>query len=189
MQNSIGGANSGPWDPWLPVVENSRLFAQRRHSARCAPRDVTQQTAGSPPVACTSQGYQGKGEAVVARGQGLGAPHSAPLKMREIKYGLTHVIIRERCGGLQYFGVKALRCFLCSGTAFNTPFGTRCQAHCTSKRPLLSAVRPRKRPTYSDTCPIGPQRARDCAICKRPHAGVVVTQVPGCRLTGAPDCL
>ena len=21
--------NSGPWDPWLPVVENSRLFAQR----------------------------------------------------------------------------------------------------------------------------------------------------------------
>ena len=29
--------NSGPWDPWLPVVENSRLFAQRVHSARCAP--------------------------------------------------------------------------------------------------------------------------------------------------------
>ena len=29
--------NSGPWDPWLPVVENSRLFAQRSHSARCAP--------------------------------------------------------------------------------------------------------------------------------------------------------
>ena len=29
--------NSGPWDPWLPVVENSRLFAQRAHSARCAP--------------------------------------------------------------------------------------------------------------------------------------------------------
>ena len=25
--------NSGPWDPWLPVVENSRLFA---HRARCA---------------------------------------------------------------------------------------------------------------------------------------------------------
>ena len=22
--------NSGPWDPWLPVVENSRLFAQRK---------------------------------------------------------------------------------------------------------------------------------------------------------------
>ena len=21
--------NSGPWDPWLPVVKNSRLFAQR----------------------------------------------------------------------------------------------------------------------------------------------------------------
>ena len=29
--------NSGPWDPWLPVVENSRLFAQHAHSARCAP--------------------------------------------------------------------------------------------------------------------------------------------------------
>ena len=29
--------NSGPWDPWLPVVENSWLFAQRVHSARCAP--------------------------------------------------------------------------------------------------------------------------------------------------------
>ena len=31
--------NSGPWDPWLPVVKNSRLFAQRRHRARCAPLD------------------------------------------------------------------------------------------------------------------------------------------------------
>ena len=30
--------NSGPWDPWLLVVENSRLFAQRGHSARCAPQ-------------------------------------------------------------------------------------------------------------------------------------------------------
>ena len=29
--------NSGPWDPWLLVVENSRPFAQRGHSARCAP--------------------------------------------------------------------------------------------------------------------------------------------------------
>ena len=29
---------SGPWDPWLPVVKKSRLFAQRGHSARCAPR-------------------------------------------------------------------------------------------------------------------------------------------------------
>ena len=32
--------NSGPWDPWLPVVENSRLFAQRTvrpliHARRC----------------------------------------------------------------------------------------------------------------------------------------------------------
>ena len=23
------------WDPWLPVVKNSRRFAQRGHSARC----------------------------------------------------------------------------------------------------------------------------------------------------------
>ena len=30
--------NSGPWDPWLPVVENRRLFAQPGHSARCAPK-------------------------------------------------------------------------------------------------------------------------------------------------------
>ena len=29
--------NSGPCDPRLPVVENSRLCAQRGHSARCAP--------------------------------------------------------------------------------------------------------------------------------------------------------
>ena len=29
--------NSGPWDPWLLVVENSRLSAQPAHSARCAP--------------------------------------------------------------------------------------------------------------------------------------------------------
>ena len=29
--------NSGPWDPWLPGVENGRLFAQRVHSAWCAP--------------------------------------------------------------------------------------------------------------------------------------------------------
>jgi hypothetical protein len=32
-----GVQNSGPWDPWLPVVKTSRLFAQRAHSARCAP--------------------------------------------------------------------------------------------------------------------------------------------------------
>ena len=33
--------NSGPWDPWLTVVENSRLFAQRGHSAGT--------THGAPP--------------------------------------------------------------------------------------------------------------------------------------------
>ena len=31
---------SRPWDPWLSVMENSRLFAQRGHSARCAPQYV-----------------------------------------------------------------------------------------------------------------------------------------------------
>ena len=37
FQTALGVQNSGPWDPWLPVVKNSRLFAQRGHSARCAP--------------------------------------------------------------------------------------------------------------------------------------------------------
>ena len=38
-QRVCGVQNSGPWDPWLLVVENSRLFAQRADSARCAPLD------------------------------------------------------------------------------------------------------------------------------------------------------
>ena len=37
FRTASGVQNSGPWDPWLPVVKNSRLFAQRGHSARCAP--------------------------------------------------------------------------------------------------------------------------------------------------------
>ena len=45
-----GTQNSGPWDPWLPVVENSRLFAQRVHSARCAPYDSRESHE------CTGQG-------------------------------------------------------------------------------------------------------------------------------------
>ena len=32
FRTASGVQNSGPWDPWLPVVENSRLSAQR---ARC----------------------------------------------------------------------------------------------------------------------------------------------------------
>ena len=32
-----GVQNPGPWGPWLPVVENSWLFAQLMQSARCAP--------------------------------------------------------------------------------------------------------------------------------------------------------
>ena len=32
--------NSGPWDLWLPVVENSQLFAQRAHSALCTVRPL-----------------------------------------------------------------------------------------------------------------------------------------------------
>ena len=35
--------NSGPWDPWLLVVKNCRLFAQCRHSAGTAH--------GAPPLA------------------------------------------------------------------------------------------------------------------------------------------
>ena len=37
FKTASGVQSSGPWDPWLPAVENSRLFAQRGHSARCAP--------------------------------------------------------------------------------------------------------------------------------------------------------
>ena len=37
FKTASGVQNSGPWDPWLPVVERTRLFAQCRHSARCAP--------------------------------------------------------------------------------------------------------------------------------------------------------
>ena len=37
-----GVQNSRPWDPWLPVVENSQLFAQRGHSAGTAH--------GAPPL-------------------------------------------------------------------------------------------------------------------------------------------
>ena len=36
--------NSGPWDPWLLVVENSRLFVQRAHGARCAPYHTSSST-------------------------------------------------------------------------------------------------------------------------------------------------
>eukprot|EP00670_Eutreptiella_braarudii_P027608 CAMPEP_0174380630 /NCGR_PEP_ID=MMETSP0811_2-20130205/123496_1 /TAXON_ID=73025 ORGANISM="Eutreptiella gymnastica-like, Strain CCMP1594" /NCGR_SAMPLE_ID=MMETSP0811_2 /ASSEMBLY_ACC=CAM_ASM_000667 /LENGTH=187 /DNA_ID=CAMNT_0015533551 /DNA_START=722 /DNA_END=1285 /DNA_ORIENTATION=- len=36
-QQGLWVQNSGPWDPWLPVLENSRLFAQLAHSAQCAP--------------------------------------------------------------------------------------------------------------------------------------------------------
>ena len=35
-QQGLRVQNSGPWDPWLPMVENSRLFAQRGHSAGTA---------------------------------------------------------------------------------------------------------------------------------------------------------
>ena len=38
-----GVQNSGPWDPWLLAVENSRLYAQRGHSARCAPMHKSHQ--------------------------------------------------------------------------------------------------------------------------------------------------
>ena len=38
--------NSGPWDPWLLAVKNSRLFGQRGHSARCAP--LEEEEGGGP---------------------------------------------------------------------------------------------------------------------------------------------
>ena len=37
FKTASGVQNAGPWDPWLPGVKNGRLFAQRGHSARCAP--------------------------------------------------------------------------------------------------------------------------------------------------------
>ena len=37
FKTASGLQSSGPWDPWLPVLENSRLFAQLAHSAQCAP--------------------------------------------------------------------------------------------------------------------------------------------------------
>ena len=33
FKTASGVWSSGPWDPWLPVVEDSRLFARRAHSA------------------------------------------------------------------------------------------------------------------------------------------------------------
>ena len=46
-----GVQSSGPWDPWLPVVENSRLSTQRGHSARCAPEDCKSSAQQTLPVA------------------------------------------------------------------------------------------------------------------------------------------
>ena len=36
FKTASGVHNAGLWDPWLPAVEDSRLFAQRGRSARCA---------------------------------------------------------------------------------------------------------------------------------------------------------
>ena len=41
FKTASGVLSSGPWDPWLPAVENSRLFEQRGHGARCAPKERT----------------------------------------------------------------------------------------------------------------------------------------------------
>ena len=49
ISRGCGVQNSGPWDPWLPVVENSQLFAQRGHSARSAPRGYRVYAPGHPP--------------------------------------------------------------------------------------------------------------------------------------------
>ena len=37
QKRASGVQNSGPWDPWLPVVKKSQLFARRGHGTRCAP--------------------------------------------------------------------------------------------------------------------------------------------------------
>ena len=42
--------NSGPWDPWLPVVKNSRLFAQRT----VRPQQFTRQPVQSPQLMAKS---------------------------------------------------------------------------------------------------------------------------------------
>ena len=53
FKTASGGQNPGPWDPWLPAVELSRLFAQRAHSARCAPPlGLTMKDRGNAPRNC-----------------------------------------------------------------------------------------------------------------------------------------
>ena len=60
FKTASGVQNSGPWDPWLSGVENSRLFAQRAHSARCAPDEASSPSldnnttidVGDSPQAC-----------------------------------------------------------------------------------------------------------------------------------------
>ena len=37
FKTASGVQNSGPWDPWRPAVENSRVFVQCAHSSRCTP--------------------------------------------------------------------------------------------------------------------------------------------------------
>ena len=37
FKTASGVQSAGPWDPGLPGVDNTRLFAQCGHSARCAP--------------------------------------------------------------------------------------------------------------------------------------------------------
>ena len=50
FKTASGVQNSGPWGPWLPAVESSRLFAQRTHSAGTA---RAQRTVRPPHVAWT----------------------------------------------------------------------------------------------------------------------------------------
>ena len=58
------GRNSGPWDPWLAVVENSRFFAQRGHSAGTAH--------GAPPMSIDANGMPCNGrQKVMPSGKGL----------------------------------------------------------------------------------------------------------------------
>ena len=62
FKTASGARNSGPWDRWLPGAKNSRLSAQRGHSARCA-------RFGVPPMPPPAQegGWGGGGGAVGRR--------------------------------------------------------------------------------------------------------------------------
>ena len=103
FKTAPGLHNSGPWDPWLPAVENSRLFAQRGRTARCGPRDAKgpqgQNTHGLDPMSTAflhlqrafsqgSEGRQRSGRVLLQR------RHSPPLgnALPGRQWGLPHIV-------------------------------------------------------------------------------------------------